>query len=112
MSSLKLFLFTLFVLFICIGLIHGNSINTCGNLGTASPLLAEECTGAKYQNGTCCFVENAANNVSYCVLLLGTPRNDAIENFQTEINIPSISVDCHSEFLTASLFLFILAMFL
>ena len=112
MAGLKVSLFTLIVLFIYVGLIHTSSVNTCGNLGTASPLLSEECTGVKYQNGTCCFVENSANNVTYCVLLLGTPRSDSLKNFDSEINIPSVSVDCHSEFLTATLFLIILALFL
>lgn len=112
MVSLKVSFITLFVIFISVGVIYASSVNTCGNLGTASPVLAQECTGVKYQNGTCCYVENASKNINYCVLLLGTPKKDAINNFQSEINTPGITVDCHSEFLTYSMLFLILALFL
>ena len=107
MTSFKVATFTFFVIFMCVMMTNGSSVNTCGNIGSASPQLAEECTGVTYKNGTCCYVKNSVNNVSYCVLLLGTPRTEAINNFESKINITGISVDCHSEFLTLSVFLII-----
>ena len=107
MISLKFAIFKFCVLLISVGMIYGSTQNTCGNLGTASPQLPAECTGVSYKNGTCCYVENSANNVRYCVLLLGTAREEAINNFESAVNIPSISVNCHSEFLALSFFLII-----
>ena len=104
MTSLNIKTFSFFLLFICVAMVYGSTVNTCGNLETASPQLPEECTGVSHKNGTCCYVENSANNIKYCVLLLGTPREEAIDNFKSEINISTISVNCQSEFLTLSIF--------
>lgn len=101
------FLSTLVVFFsLCFTYSLGDVVNTCGNVGNLEPQLAEECTGVSYKDGTCCFVHNTQNDIKYCVFLLGSLREQSIQNFYNEIDNENIKVDCNSRFISISMVIF------
>ena len=78
-------------------------VNTCGNIQSdLEPQLAQECTGVTYKNGTCCFVQNMKKDIRYCVLLLGSLKEEAIRNFYNDFNINYVTVNCNSNYLSFS----------
>jgi hypothetical protein len=84
-----------------------NATNTCSNLGNIQPNNSLACTSVQYSDGSCCYVNNKAKNISYCVYLKGTVHNESLALFKYEFKNETINVECGAK----RLFLSVILMF-
>jgi len=104
------FLILICIVFFCFIEITSSAdvFNSCGNTDVFPPRIHKECTGVSTKKGKCCYVRDVEQDISYCILLLGTPREEALKRFSEELEGDTIIINCRSEYLTLSMILLLI----
>jgi hypothetical protein len=109
MTNSKFLIFLSLVLFsLLVNTSATDVFNTCGNTDVFPPRIHKECTGISIKDGKCCYVRDVEQDISYCVLLYGNPREEALKRFSKELGGDTIIINCHSEYLTISMILLLI----